>query len=86
MKVGNKDAPEVGFWWARYNYDGKLTVIKVVTFNNDYGYELGDDDWNELHAIVMWKDHSETIDDLIKSPAGIAYDYVFIERIPEPTL
>ena len=31
MKVGDHNAIDVGFWWARSNYTGKLTVIEVVT-------------------------------------------------------
>jgi len=85
MKIGEANAPEVGFWWARHNYDGKLTIIEVVTFNDDHGLEPGDDDWNELHGWVMGSDYTETIDDLMDSSGGFAYDYVFIERIKEPT-
>jgi hypothetical protein len=31
MKVGDAHALDVGFWWARSNYEKKLTVVEVKT-------------------------------------------------------
>ena len=49
-----------------------------MTFNDEHHLEPDDDDWNDLHGIVMGRDYSETIDDLIRSPGGPPSSYVFI--------
>jgi hypothetical protein len=83
MKIGDANALDIGFWWARCNYDGKLTIIEVFSVNTKYSDPF-DDDWNDLDGMVMGRDYSESIDDLIESPGGPKCSYVFIERVKEP--
>jgi hypothetical protein len=74
MKLGDANALDIGFWWARSDV-GKLTVIEVRT--QDW---LDDDEpgYGVLRGTIMWRDYSDSIEDLI------GYGWVFVERIQEP--